>query len=144
MLCDKLQQLFGNEYSFAPAKVSEGGIEFTNWPYKDQCPEISSKCIRFQGNHGSFKWPFIKNDQLTLWRNSEPVQLIKSDKNKLIIRLNSLKAFHGSPVWTLEEINLFVLAFESIGFKIKGRLPPKKCLKEYGRLGSHTLGHNIN
>ncbi len=43
-----------------------------------------------------------------------------------------LKAFHGAPVWTNEELNFFKIAFEKVGIKCKKGDTPK--LKTKGKI----------
>ena len=110
-LLDKLNELFGQEYLFEPLKRMEGGIEFTLWPGK---LEGEYKYITF----GLSRFPWIVEDQYNVWKCTDEIILKEHNKTRIdnkYFEHTMLKAIHGAPCWTQDEISKFKQAFEYAG-----------------------------
>ena len=105
---------------FEPERISEGGIIYkfndTNGWYKS---------IRFRNGA---KWPWIKD--IEEWIDSSDIIF---DANTEFTML--LKSFHGAPVFTHDELEIWENILNTIGIKRIGKYPSKKYLKEKGSLG---------
>jgi hypothetical protein len=91
-----------------PERISEGGIEIIFnkvQPYEgyDIAPY---KSLRFIGYSG---WPFINK----AWISDDTILFKKGT-----ILFTFLKAFHGAPLWTIDEIHSIKFCFEQRGCKI--------------------------
>lgn len=138
---ENLQGEFGSDYKFDLEAISEGGIIFTEFPNKTN---QSYKSLRFHLYEYEVGYPVIKSSYLETIKSNEDFVIWKcpkhhSDKSKrknTIIGSTFLKAFHGAPVWTKCEIDLFRNAFERAGFQVTdySRLT-NKHLCSYGVLG---------
>lgn len=121
-LCYSLNKKFGVGYEFRPEPISEGGIIMKNFPNKKD-KMYKTMRIYINRNH-SDDYPIIEDDTLEKWEKEEGVKLISSNR-----RIGTfLKAFHGAPSWTLDELRLFKECFEEIGLIKTGRFPTKKSL----------------
>jgi hypothetical protein len=108
-----LGQKFNNKYntdlySFFPERIAEGGIIWDNYPNKIG---YKTMCISFNN------YPWVDK----IYENHT---ILVHDQNKHIHRNPSLigtflKTFHGVPIWTPEELELFAECFEEIGIQIK-------------------------
>lgn len=138
-LCDDLSRTFGPGYVFAPEAICEGGIEMRGWPGK---MPGQYKTFRFGASSNFGKWPWIVPGTLEQWRHSPPAvvfrHLERRDAMSRTGRSTSilplfLKAFHGAPCWTEEELRLVRGCFERLGFRTQNR--PRGKLAEQGSLG---------
>lgn len=126
-IIEVLTSVFGEGYEFQPEPISEGGIIMTKWPGKE-----GFKTIRFNfGRQTNSKWPWVTDGAFagttTIW---DKVGLEKYKGGTY------LKAFYGAPVWTPEEVQHVVHAFDAAGFVcLKSSIPGKKKLRETGLLG---------
>ena len=136
------------EYLFEPEKINEGGIKMKNWPKKKKG---EYKTFRFWKYYGNGNWPWLYDDDiLDKWSNSEdkiifdvvykPRELYKTkkhwldsyDKNEKILLIHLfLKAFHGAPCWTYDELNKIEKCFKKIGFIQIGEYPKEKLLCQF-------------
>jgi hypothetical protein len=124
MVIENLEAEFGPGYSFVPEPISEGGIEMTSWPGIPAEHRGMLKTVRFGGNnsHGP-GWPWISDTTLQSWRNDQAATNVWQRAKGTFV----LKAFHGAPVWTPEEVRKLVSAFEGTGFKCtKTKISAKK------------------
>ena len=128
-LCRRLTEEFNkmfnsNEFKFEPEPITEGGIIMVNFPNKD---DEMYKTIRIQLGfmNNRDKWPWIQNEMIEKWESEPESKIITKDE----IISTFLKAFHGAPVWTIEELEIFENCFSEIGLKRKGKYPSKKSLK---------------
>lgn len=113
------------DYTFEPAKISEGGIDVTS--HKGIPHDVSGPYKSFRMH--ATKWPLIKSDWRETWKDSDEVLYEK--KTRISIWL---KAFDGAACWTFEELDTFRDVFLRHGIVIKAR---RKCkLVEIGALGS--------
>ena len=107
----------------------EGGIQFKGGIY--DCAPYPYKSLRF--NYKYYKrGRHTENVQVSVPLNNE----LTSDSDEVIftqgLRINTwLKAFHGSPVWTLDELQVFKQVFEMFDVKVT-RMPSKKELTSHG------------
>ena len=133
-IIDELETSFPDGYKFVPEPISEGGIRFEDWPGKTQ---EMYKSFRFK-NYNSCKgqWPWIDEnprDTLNKWREKEPQIIWEHPPKRIVLNCSSyLKAFHGAPVWTIEETEKFKTAFRNVG--IKCQKPVVRNLKTAKRL----------
>lgn len=141
---DALSERFGPGYEFKPEPISEGGIEMTSWPGKDD--PRAYKTVRFHMVHG--QWPIIQRDTLDQWRINPPVEIwtlpprLGRDRAHTLEGSTFFKAFYGAPCWTRESAGLVMDALNSVGFKcIKSSLPKNKDLQSFGELGDPALSH---
>jgi hypothetical protein len=84
-------------------------------------------------NNKKFDWPTIKPNVMEEWENNDDVILEPG-----LSIYTHLKAFHGAPVFTENELKLFCECSEKIGLKADSKIPRNKELVSYeGRLGKH-------
>jgi len=83
-----------------------------------------------KNNH--FDWPSVPVNVMEEWENNNDVIL----EAGLSIG-TYLKAFHGSPVFTEDELKLFGECSEKIGLEVDSKYPKKKELVSCGKLGEH-------
>ena len=137
----KFNDHFGShEYRFVPEAITEGGILMWKWPGKKEDGKSMYKTMRITFRKG---WPWIYHNNdccVEKWLGDDTV--IRRDQTDLHLgpgiplfpRENSrpintfLKAFHGAPSWTVEELQLFEACFAKIGMVRKGRYPKKSSL----------------
>jgi hypothetical protein len=82
-----------------------------------------------------FWWPCIKPNVMEEWENNEDIILHKG------LSIGTyLKAFHGAPVFTENELKIFCECSEKIGLKLDSKIPKDKDLISYdGNLGKHRF-----
>jgi len=128
-LIDALCERFGPGYSFALEPISEGGIQMTS-------VEHGFKTFRFNlNNYG--EWPSI-NGATTLqsWRDNEHATVIWNARDAVMRGGLFLKAFHGAPCWTRDELNKVASALASVGITcLKTGWPSDSKLQKSGDLG---------
>lgn len=128
-ICEDLSatfaEKFGGEYIFEPESITEGGIILVQFPgkqnkmYKTMRHHLTSK--NYERN---VRWPWIdKKNVMEDWR----------DDSGILIPINTLsdtflKAFHGAPTWTVDEIKLMCEVFTQYQIKCT-RLPKKNELR---------------
>jgi hypothetical protein len=83
-----------------------------------------------KNNH--FNWPYVPVNVMEEWENNNDVIL----EAGLSIG-TYLKAFHGAPVFTEDELKLFGECSEKIGLPVDSKYPKKKELVSCGKLGEH-------
>lgn len=134
-LVHALRKRFGEGYEFGLESITEGGIQMTSWPGKEEGHVYALKTMRFQMAQDN--WPRVEEHTLKSWEKSEPFVLWSSQKKSGSLKgALYLKAFHGAPCWTSESVAHIVEAFQSIGFKcVKSGIPKKNKLAQYGNLG---------
>jgi hypothetical protein len=79
-----------------------------------------------------FNWPWIPENVMEAWENNNDVVL----EAGLSIG-TYLKAFHGAPVFTENELKIFEDCSEKNGLKVDSKYPKNKELISYGKLGEH-------
>ena len=127
-ICYDLNQLFDQQYHFAPEPITDGFIYFKN--YKDD-------------HSGRYKSMRIHPHRI-LWVNEETVFNDFLNNNDVFIPKTKkdvyssihptktttfLKAFRGAPAWTIDELNKFKTVFEKYGIHVK-KMPSKKSLTQ--------------
>ncbi len=70
-------------------------------------------------------FPWIDHNILEEWANDTTILVPKKTKNT-----TTLKAFHGAPAWTIEELTLYKNILEEFGIKIS-KMPNKSDLIEH-------------
>ncbi len=128
ILCNMLNKEFENEspkIKFVPEPITEGGIQFIF-----EGNERWYKSIRLGIRDKRGKWPYIElSTVFDEWNQNNDVVINKKNEFQLF-----LKAFHGAPVFTVDELKIFEKCFEQIGLFKKGAYPKKKNLtNEYFR-----------
>jgi hypothetical protein len=123
-------------YIIVPEPITEGGIEFVdpNWRnrYKTIRFHSLSQKRKTKLISGRFKWPHIDDDIIHTWKMS-PSVLYQHDTIKPLILNTFIKGFHGA-VWTQQEIESVIRAFESVGFEVSHKYS-SKVPTGYGKLG---------
>ncbi len=145
LMCMDLDAKFNDhfhsdQYRFVPEAITEGGILMWKWPGKKEDGKSMYKTMRIFFRNG---WPWIRHDKdccVEKWLGDGTV--IRRDQTNLHLgpgiplfpHQNSLpintflKAFHGAPSWTVEELQLFEACLAKIGLVRKGRYPKKSSL----------------
>lgn len=130
LLCLKLQEKLGAGYKIMPEAITEGGIEFVDYPNKKK-DEYKSMRMRSSCNGvGRRGWTQIPMDfKLEDWKNNNDSLYTLFEGEKKLQISTFLKAFHGAPVWTKEELLHIADIFQEFGFTyIKSSMPKKKWL----------------
>lgn len=134
-LCKLLTVEFGEGYEFIPEGISEGGILWKKWPgyetkhYKTMRVPVNrhagdplEKC----GSSKTCRWPYIHERTVMVdWESDESILVYKSKQNRIY---TYLKAYHGAPAWTVDELNKFKKCFKQFGIHCY-RIPSKTKLK---------------
>ena len=112
---ESLHEIFGHEYSFGPDPTANGGIMF--FDYED-APRGSYKSFRLL----CADWPSIKPYTLLEWATGHVPTVLQKAAGAGVTKnptswsiMVSLKAVDGAPVWTMEEVNMFIKAFQRYG-----------------------------
>lgn len=117
-ICKELSRLFGEGYIFEQEAITEGGILMKAWPGK---AEHHYKTMRWYG----FEWPWVIQGER--WEGREDI--IEKDRWRWGNRISTfLKAFHGAPCWSIDEIMKIRDVLSEFGFKLRSRMN-KKNLK---------------
>jgi hypothetical protein len=144
-----LRKHYGDGYRFEAEQIYEGGIEFSGWPGKTI---FEFKTFRLSA--GIRNWPHINDGSTTpaQWLAKDASTLYdgdsvitrrrdgtwKTDRTKFELT-TCLKSFYGAPLWTLDEIDVFVKTFrESYEGVVDVQCMPK--LKDLHTLRSHIGG----
>ena len=98
-MCRMLENTLAG-YSFRPEPIKEGGIEFTDWPNKR---DGEYKTFRFITSQG---FPFLSNDT-----SDEEAFALSNHSQRITI---FLKAFHGAPAFTDDELCAFRHVFGEV------------------------------
>jgi len=80
----------------------------------------------------NFDWPSVTKNVMEEWETNNDVIL----EAGLSIG-TYLKAFHGAPAFTEDELKIFGECSEKIGLKVDSKYPKNKELVSYGKLGEH-------
>ncbi len=131
-MCERVSHLLN--VRVVPEPITEGGFEL-----KSNINERHYKSMRF---HFCYKkpvckrmeWPWIRETTYEEWRMSDTVLFNSKCEGSVM-----LKAFYGSPLWTLDELRIFKEIFESYGVKVTC-MPTKKSLEDYGIMGGTSVG----
>jgi hypothetical protein len=137
-LCNLLEERFGAGHEFAPEPITEGGLKMTKFP---GLVDGAYKTMRFSVGDSSRRvgWPWITSDARKRW-NALPAEDLFARRDpefgssRLQIGL-FLKAFHGAPCWTRDEIRIVAQCFEALGFVSRGKPPSGRMLESRGDLG---------
>lgn len=140
-LCDAIGAKTDNTIKVRPEPITEGGLEFVDWPGKT---ERMFKTMRFCVLKGDYGWPRITEDTYEKWKNpaipeevlftpgeertptSSVLRAPRHKKRKACIEITFvLKAFHGAPCFTPSEISIVAQCLKNQGFTQHGRLPSK-------------------
>jgi hypothetical protein len=133
-LVHELQRRFGEGYEFGLEPITEGGIQMTSWPGKEEGHVYALKTMRFQMSQDN--WPRIEKDTFSNWEENDPVVLWQEKKEAKLRGALYLKAFYGAPCWTPLSVTHIVNALQSVGFKCaKSSVPKKSRMENYGNLG---------
>ena len=124
VLCDLLAANYNdNLCSFQPEGITEGGIKFV---FDANCPSDWYKSIRlcvYTGTTGG-KWYWVDNANVMIeWKNNDDLIF-----NKNATFHTFLKSFNGAPIFTIEELTIWVECFDQIGIRKVGKYPTKKSL----------------
>ena len=124
-LLDDLKKEFKKRYKaqfkFVPEQICEGGVL---WQFWDGKRKHHYKTLRLRGvlsNNYKNEWPWIKDDTLSKWKNNNDVLFYRTwvdgypKYNHKFYTFT--KAFYGAPVWTKQEIMIFIKVFQYYGFK---------------------------
>lgn len=129
-IVDRLNERFGDGYVFNPEPITEGGIEMTTWPnaVQDLNAYKTFKTFRFHIEPRSCGgWPTIRSTTMDQWRSNPPAVIWADPKLRGCV---FLKAFHGAPVWTCDEVTIVMEVLTSVGLKcVKSSLPSNKRMK---------------
>lgn len=141
LLGDAFCQRYGRRYAFRPEAISEGGIEWLEWPGK-QDDQYKSMRLRFH------QYPQVDkiNGPTELLLHCIPPEtdhtieaiskarlrrhcvaqrrMERMQRSKLA---SFLKAFGNAPAWTIEELDLFASCFGHVGILVK-RVPKASSL----------------
>jgi hypothetical protein len=125
-ISEGINNLNNSNIKMQPEAISEGGMVMTGLDNKEWY-----KTMR----HATYKWEWINDDTYDKWKSSDEILWNAGTKSKYASHQPStvttyLKAFHGAPVWTLEELNIIKEVFEEYGFKVT-KMPKKTHLVEY-------------
>jgi len=109
-----------NLCKFEPEPITEGGIVFK---FKDHNTWYKSVrlCVSRNPSHG--KWYRINNNVMSEWKGNNDIIF---DQNNIFTIF--LKSFHGAPLFTLDEIEIWEQCFNQIGIINVGKYPSKKKL----------------
>ena len=116
-LCSELNSRYTNGTTFEPEPITEGGIKFI---FKDNSSWYKSVRLRLCNKN---KWPWITATVMNDWKDNTDILLHEQDKITLF-----LKSFHGAPVFTIEELQLWEECFNKIGLVTVGKYPTKNSL----------------
>jgi len=141
-ICEKLGLVFGVEHTFIPEPITEGGIKIENFPNKKNG---SYKSIRFHYKEAG-KWPWVDLLKLDVWKDNNEVIFTKLGKITTV-----LKAFHGAPCWSIDELQKLTTVFEQFNINLvknsrqKDILSTKlkKELCSFGELGRPKINYDV-
>ena len=108
--------------TFEPEPITEDGII-----YKFINNNTWYKTVRF---NLYVKWDWIDENVMTMWNKNKDILLRDKQKMNLF-----LKSFHGAPVFTLDELQIWESCFNEIGLKKVGKYPSKKSLITEDKFG---------
>ena len=113
---------YSNLCKFEPEGICEGGILFK---FNDNLDNNWYKSVRLCVNNGysQGKWPWVDNNYLSEWYESNDIIFDKNNKFTLF-----LKSFRGAPLFTIEELKIWEDCFNQIGIINVGKYPSKKSL----------------
>lgn len=170
-IAKELGEEFGEGYEFEPEKICEGGFEMVNYPNK--VPD-AYKTIRICW-HGKYRYPSVPDDWSSWQDNNTEIVYVAREQEfadycqqmrsehkgteKSLLRLQklvsknykpevhttTLKAFHGAPIWTKQELRIILKVFEKHGWcHTKSALQKLRVLdlrttNEYIGLGKRRL-----
>jgi hypothetical protein len=124
VLCDLLAANYNDGLcSFQPEGITEGGIEFV---FNANCPSDWYKSVRLCVYSGTTagKWYWVdKANVMTEWENNDDLIFQKNTHFHTF-----LKSFNGAPIFTIEELTIWVECFDQIGIRKVGKYPTKKSL----------------
>lgn len=134
MLSDKLNAFYEYEdekekISIQPSTAVEGGFEFTGGLFDEHFPNSYTKprkSMRMRvhvNKYDGIVWPTDWDE----WLTSDDILWPKYSHGHTY-----LKAFDTAPVWTMEELEIFMKCFEAFDFNIV-KVPPKKKRLHYDR-----------
>lgn len=111
-----------NLCEFQPEGITEGGILFK---FKDHLNDKWYKSVRLcvDYNVSEGKWYWVNDNYLSEWTDNNDIIFDKNNKFTLF-----LKSFHGSPLFTIEELKIWEECFNQIGIVKVGKYPSKKSL----------------
>ena len=144
-LCHILNAKYADKHiTFEPEPITEGGIVYVFDPkyYPDGAYKTMRICFRNpKGKSGRgdvrigesciCNWAPVRPDVMTAWEG-DPTILLSAN---LSITVN-LKAFHGAPVFTQDELRVFIECARQVGFRANSKLPRRIDLEDRGPLGS--------
>lgn len=151
-LCDRLQAVFsakfGGEYVFQPEPISDGGVEWIQWPGKAG-EQYKTMRIRFQ----QYCWvpqdveELRAQDPVIIHQLYHKIRLTNATREQYLQQPDSftiersqklstfLKAFEGAPQWTTAELALFGECLMEIGLvptnvsKVKVKDLRHRCMR---------------
>lgn len=138
-VCKLLDEAFSREYagtcSFEPEAITEGGIEWVDWPGKQ--PE-HYKTMRLRFRHYPFvdrlyddqeiKLHWMDGDNEHAYQKAYPgyKRTYTKTQRKASARLRSmLKAFDDAPAWKTRELDIFAQCFQQVGIEVKRKVTAK-------------------
>ena len=128
VLCDLLTTKYNGLCTFQPEAITEGGIKFV---FNTDCSSKWYKSVRLCVERGDTegKWYWVDDEWRDKWTNCGELIFEKFDYQRKPTKFSTfLKSFHGAPVFTIEELNIWEECFEKIGIRRIGIYPSKKSL----------------
>jgi hypothetical protein len=137
LLTSELNLRLPNGYRVNRDNACEGGFLVTRWPGSEFDDKYAYKTIRFSHNcNGKMKqhdWPcIIPGDD---WHGDETIVFEKKYELGTY-----LKAFHGAPCWTMQELDVFTQAFATVSITLKPRQKMKLAEMQRDLITYDTLG----
>lgn len=128
-MCDLLnnREEYSDLCTFHPEPITEGGIvfKFKEPGFDPNTGRKWYKTVRFQGKQAGDDWyPVNVNTVLSEW--TENYDIIFNPKRKFYM---FLKSFHGAPLFTQQELQIWEECFNNIGIIKVGKYPSAKSLK---------------
>lgn len=120
-LLDALKRVYGPGYDFAVEKITEGGIQFTNWPGKSHHAQYKS--VRFPFYH---TWPEINDsdDDRVLFSSRQKLMRCKDIYDRPVA-LHLIYKVHGKDTyWTFSDTQRVALAVKTVSCFIPPRSLP--------------------
>ena len=125
VLCNLLTKNYNGLCTFQPEGITEGGVRFV---FNENCPSHWYKSVRLHYGNTGGKWYWVDDTNVMIeWQNKDDLIF-----NKNTIFGTYLKSLNGAPVFTIEELAIWVKCFDQIAIGKVGKYPTKKSLMEHG------------
>lgn len=113
---------YSNLCEFQPEAISEGGIVFKFNNLDNKWYKSVRLCVGWYPSKGN--WYLINDNCLSEWSGNNDIIFDKNNEFTLF-----LKSFHGAPLFTIEELEIWEECFNQIGIVNVGKYLSKKSLK---------------